>query len=67
MTIKQLEVSSVQVIDNRNGQHFDQGNWWGVIYFTNGSDAIMSFDLKRDAVWFTKDGYKEFVILEETI
>lgn len=54
------EIKNIELIDNRNLQYFDQAKWWVVIYFNDESDCLMSFNLKRDAVWFMNGGYNQF-------
>ena len=54
------EIKNIEIIDNRKMEYFSEGKWWVVIYFTDGEDALMSFNVKRDAVWFMNGGYNQF-------
>jgi hypothetical protein len=56
------EIKEMEIIDNRNRQEFADYNWWAVIYFTDGTDALMAFRTKRDAKWFINGGYNEFIL-----
>lgn len=55
------EIKNMELIDNRDFNFsLDAGKWWVVIYFNDGEDFLMSFNLKRDAVWFMNGGYNQF-------
>jgi hypothetical protein len=54
------EIKNIELIDNRNLQFSVEGKWWVAIFFNDGADALMSFNLKRDAVWFMNGGYNQF-------
>lgn len=54
------EIKNMELIDNRDFQFAVDGKWWVAIFFTDESDCLMAFNLKRDAIWYMKGGYKQF-------
>lgn len=60
-----MKIVRFEIVDNRDMKSFDCGKWWGIVWMENGHDACMSFDYKKDAVWFVNGGYEEFVILDK--
>jgi len=53
-------ITKIEFIDNRDFQYFTEAKYWVAIYFNDGSDCLMAFNLKRDALWFMNGGYKQF-------
>ena len=54
------DIKKMEIIDNRNFKFSADAKYWVAIYFTDGTDSLMSFNLKRDAVWFMNGGYNQF-------
>lgn len=54
------KVIRTEIVDNRDLKSFDEGKWWGIVWFDNGRDMALSFNTKRDAKWFVTKGFKEF-------
>jgi hypothetical protein len=56
----EYNITKIELIDNRNHDYFTESKWWIAIFFEDGTDSLMAFNIKRDAIWFMNGGYKQF-------
>jgi hypothetical protein len=63
LTQTQQEIKKVmrtELVDNRDYYSFDEGKWWGIVWFSEEDSMAMAFNSKRDAKWFITEGYQNF-------